>query len=322
MGTIRIGMYVDKDAAVLTGKSEFGNVVINVDPADLSDEERAELLNHQTSYKSCDYGVSRNIRIGYLTYGTKVGEPVAEANLETLKKLLSWHIKERPAFVAKIEEEKRQEEEKRNLLRQEQEVENNKRKQFDEEMLPAVEAYERGEGERPKWKGSWGGTRELLDRLCNRDKELCDAKKNAQEKQKRNQLDEAVSKLGTESQKERWIAGVMPVGEVVDLIVEDQLKPVYAVMDGAELVSTNETYLVKDCEDCEIETTEKRTLTDEEWATWKKIKSVVPDDVMVDFEKETKTCYSCENEYAVVAECSWDVGVITVCARIVLTLSE
>jgi len=60
MENVKVEYSVDQSAAVLAGKSKFGKVVIDIDPATLTDEQRAELVvcSHNTSGA---YELNRNV---------------------------------------------------------------------------------------------------------------------------------------------------------------------------------------------------------------------------------------------------------------------
>lgn len=93
------------------------------------------------------------------------------------------------------------------------------------------------------------------------------------------QLAEAVNKYGTESQRERWNENLMPRNEAVELLWQKTFEPLLA--EGFELNKSTGYLLTTETdeygEEIDMDETEKRTLNDEQWATVKKIKSVMPD---------------------------------------------
>jgi hypothetical protein len=82
-----------------------------------------------------------------------------------------------------------------------------------------------------------------------------------------------VNRLGTETQKERWTAGVMPIKEAIALIIAETVKPLTDA--GIETMDPTE-YHIGDA-DWDQDETEKRTLNDSEWTQAKKIKTILGD---------------------------------------------
>jgi hypothetical protein len=87
------------------------------------------------------------------------------------------------------------------------------------------------------------------------------------EQRKLAQLTEAVNRLGTESQKERWAAGVMERAEALNLLWQEIVAPLLAA--GLEPLK-NEPHIPDSYE------SEKSTLTDEQWVVAKKAIAALP----------------------------------------------
>lgn len=113
-------------------------------------------------------------------------------------------------------------------------------------------------------------------------KRVHETQEREREARKLGQLADAVARFGTESQKERWNAGVLPHREALDLIWLDAMKPVISAGlypdDGTKyhlgesITSANES--------------EKRTLDDEEWATVKEIRAALGEEWEYSYWKE------------------------------------
>jgi hypothetical protein len=95
------------------------------------------------------------------------------------------------------------------------------------------------------------------------------------------QLAEAVARLGTETQRERWIAGVMPRSEALGLIRAELVAPLiaagFAPIIGVWAINSDCMSIDEDEDNTACEETEKKTLTDEQWIMAKKIMACLPD---------------------------------------------
>src|SRR5690554_4092268 len=143
--------------------------------------------------------------------------------------------------------------------------------EWDQQYLPLVNEYENG-GDIPKWGGDWKGSHNLKIRIIEetekrgkKEKEECDARKVAQ-------LSEAVKRFGSDSQKERWEADVMPRREVLDLIWNRWVEPLH----NAGLEPLHNAWHIAGYED-DFSESKKETLTDSQWAIVKKVKAVMPE---------------------------------------------
>ena len=142
---------------------------------------------------------------------------------------------------------------------------------WNQKFLPLIEAYENG-GNRPKWGERWIGSRELLQRIATEDNARSEKRKQEFECRKLNQLTEAVKHFGSDSQKERWEADVMPRREVLDLIWNRWVEPLH----NAGLEPLHNAWHIAGYEDGFSES-KKETLTDSQWAIVKKVKAVMPE---------------------------------------------
>jgi hypothetical protein len=95
------------------------------------------------------------------------------------------------------------------------------------------------------------------------------------ESRKLAQLSEAVARLGTATQKARWVAGVMARSEVIDLIRAD----VFAAI-GADALPSGEYHLPAENDEyganIEHSESDKKTLTDAQFGRVQKILALVP----------------------------------------------
>jgi hypothetical protein len=149
--------------------------------------------------------------------------------------------------------------------------------EWDARYADAIAAYDSGSRLRPSWKETWGGSETALKKICEIDKRRAEEEKQIIERNKLQQLSYAVEALGTDSQKERWAAGVMPRSEALGLIRSEWLAPLcHAGIDPLH----NAYHLEESSEygqEIEIEESEKMTLTDEQWAVVKKCCAALPD---------------------------------------------
>lgn len=143
--------------------------------------------------------------------------------------------------------------------------------EWDQKFLPLIEAYENG-GDIPKWDGDWKGSHNLKIRIIEETEKRGKKKEEERNARKVSQLSEAVKHLGSDSQKERWDAGVMPRREVLDLIWNDWVKP----LRKAELEPLHNAWHIAGYED-EFNESVKETLNDSQWAIVKKVKAVMPE---------------------------------------------
>ena len=219
-------------------------------------------IDREVVYVECDGGLSvKNLTMG-CGYKNRIW---ADQN-----KILSG---EEAAEILVVEAEKslrKKKEEERKAI-EAKELRLKKVAEWDQKFLPLIEAYENG-GNMPKWDGDWKGSHNLKIRIIEetekrgkKEKEDCDARKVAQ-------LSEAVKHFGSDSQKERWEADVMPRREVLDLIWNRWVEPLH----NAGLEPLHNAWHIAGYED-DFNESEKETLTDSQWAIVKKVKAVMPE---------------------------------------------
>lgn len=177
-------------------------------------------------------------------------------------------------LVAEAEKALRKKKEEERKAIEAKEIRLKKVAEWDQQYLPLVNEYERG-GDIPKWDGDWKGSHNLKIRIIEetekrgkKEKEECDARKVAQ-------LSEAVKRFGSETQKERWDADVMPRREVLNLIWDNWVESLRKT--GLE-PRLNEWHIAGyDDDDSDLNESAKETLTDSQWAIVKKVKAVMPE---------------------------------------------
>jgi hypothetical protein len=88
------------------------------------------------------------------------------------------------------------------------------------------------------------------------------------------QLSDAVSRLGSDLQKQKWVAGLMAHREALDLIYMETFGHIPGAVMGSDFVLPEET----DEYDQKIErnSTEKKTLTDTQFAKAREIVALAP----------------------------------------------
>jgi hypothetical protein len=81
------------------------------------------------------------------------------------------------------------------------------------------------------------------------------------------QLDEALKRLGTENQRERWSAGVLPVREAIELVEKEATQPFISA--DVTIMPADEYHMGGNCEE-----SIKKTLSDIQWSVAKKIMDI------------------------------------------------
>lgn len=270
---MKVRVTVAEVEAVKRGLSAHGNIVIDIDPAILSPDEREEIVR--------DYHWDQGNRL-FLANASEsdVGPlpPVDEATVENVRKLLALRIAGRKqvamkreigraAIVTKFLGKKPEDFFHANQLN------GNFEPHLGPYWLPSD--LRPTETEIPLVNAHKKAVLDLYEGLEKAWDEKQAAKKLAAEEEaarKQSQLADAVTRLGSESQRERWGAGVMPVAEAIGLIVAEAAKPLtdagISIMDASE-------YHVEGSDQTE---TQKRTLNDEQWRKTKKIMTIMGGD--------------------------------------------
>ena len=163
-----------------------------------------------------------------------------------------------------------------------------------------------------------------IDARAAAEKAARDATLAAEDSARRSQLDAAVARLGTPSQRERWQAGVMPVGEAIGLITAEALAPLRAVAKIWYLVVSDAgDYHVGECGCDREDTTHQRdiqTLTDDQWVWLQRARAALPEGATVTYHRDDTSCPECgeKRQGPVYAAVSWMVGHIRVDADVLL----
>lgn len=143
-----------------------------------------------------------------------------------------------------------------------------------------------------------------------------EAAEEAAEQRRRAQLAEAVDLYGSDSQRERWEAGVLPHREAVDLIYAEAVRP---LLDAGLTVEDGTRY------HCSGDTRSENTisrLSTEEWSLARVVPLCVPRGTQISYWRqrgESEGEYGeCVRHERVLARCEWRVGEIEVCADVIL----
>ena len=303
---MRIIVSVDQAAAIRAGKNRSGNVVIDIDPAALTQGQRDEMALHISvqseaalalgidSRELSEKGGCVHLRQGSYADSPKFS-PVAEATPETVAGILNDLIVSRH----KIEADEKAKKEKV------------AKKRADEIAtwlaLPddgCVEKYRPVNGWRLRYfehasAPECADKKARLSKLCDdRDAADAEAKKKsdaeaaerqriradqevAQQQRNREALTAVVARLGTDLQRQKWAVGVMAHSEALDLLFNETFPDYSATGAGplkntwhVETERTDEwgTDIVDDYDE-----SDKKTLTDEEFVVAAEITAKVPD---------------------------------------------
>jgi len=304
--------------AIRAGKNRSGNVVIDIDPAALTQGQRDEMALHISvqseaelalgidSRELSEKGGCVHLRQGSYSDSPKF-TPVAEATPETVSSILNDLIESR----RKIEADKKTKKEAA------------AKKRADEIAtwlaLPddeCVEKYRPADGWRIKnfdyiFAAECADKKARLCKICDdRDTSDADAKRQsdeeaaerqrikaeqeaAQKQRNRDALTSVVARLGTDLQRQKWGAGVMAHSEALDLLFNETFPDYSATGAGplkntwhVETERTDEwgTDIVDDYDE-----SDKKTLTDEEFAAAAEIIAKVPNAKAVYFKQWSYT---------------------------------
>jgi len=172
----------------------------------------------------------------------------------------------------------------------------NDKKLTDSRVIPVMEVLKKEraveDAEKEKIRLERCAKEELANKLRNETNARMEEEKKKEEVLRMKQLAEAVARLGTAMQKERWEEGVMPRAEAIDLIVKEATKPL--IQAGYEIMDSSEYHVGGE----DPGQTQKRTLSDGYFAEAKKIRSLMPgwkhtywiDQSTEDDHEERQTC--------------------------------
>lgn len=230
MDTVKIEIYVDQSAAIKAGKKHYGSTVFEIDPAELTVEQRETLSTCETS-RIKDENIPRPQHYRYNL------PSVSEATVETAKILLDALAKEKIRLAAK-EKQEREEKIARALTLPLEDFRyggddwKNGDWSFRNYEIQGVE-------DDPRLAGKIAAAKEEIERLnaevkskreeskkIKEDVERAqEEKKRAEELAKRSQIAAWVAEKGTDNQKKRAELGLLPDDEVIDAIREEAFSP-------------------------------------------------------------------------------------------------
>jgi hypothetical protein len=316
---MRILMQIDRDAALRAGRDKYGWQPLDIAAADLTTEEREQLIAHDCRrYASTE---ADGTRADYAIQSAGSAWPITEPTVEGLR-----------AALASFSERERQEQEREQQRQQEKTAEHEARvaKLL---ALPTADlihqpyldmAWDISYGLRdvksdPRVAGILAAAEALAaERNAQREAKRAAREQAEQqaEERKHAQLAEAVARLGTESQKERWAEGLLPTREAIDLIVAEKLAP----LDGLRIESPSEYWVAKCSEECNGTTSESQleTLTDEEWNAFRLYRTdLAKSGAEIEYYRQSRTCEHAKVR-ASLARVTWTVGEIEIERDIVL----
>jgi hypothetical protein len=340
---MKITIETSRENAIREGVNEYGEQTVEVDVSTLTSEERTELVRRRTPI-FVDYAINteENFRAWLTTQTNKrAADAIAEAarveervahDLEIPAselvfrdwngnlRLQLYRLNEQsdPRVKARIAEAEA-------LIKADKEEKKRQIEESDAAILPMLERYEAGESRENtintvKYSRLSDG---MQERVNAEDKRRSDAVKEKIEERKTAQLADAVARLGTDEQKERWEAGVMPRKEALFLIWQEAVSP--AIEAGLEPDGGNGYHMGENVDD--EDETEKRTLSAEEWEAAKQIKAALGDEWEFSYWQESGNYY---DEYqsearivkAVIVRAEKTVGEYSLTAEFVISRSD
>lgn len=293
---MQVIIYIHPKAALLAGKNEHGNKIFDVDPAQLTVEEREELVLRRSyqQYGSGEYPwVANEDRLADQDL-----PQVAEASLDTLRVILQARIARRKAEAEAVEAARKQaiayflarppegffnERERALLVRPELDKIPIRPRTDDEkdataahmakiqEFLCALTArYEAAERDRAAAKKA----REEGERA---EKKRAAREKEEEAERKEAQLTAWVREDGTESQRARHAEGLLAEDEIIDCIREQAFAPL-SEWPRYEKIKRGDMCTCEEAWNCSIncETYDAASASDEEYNALVRMRSLVP----------------------------------------------
>ena len=309
---VTVKMRVSKKLAIMENKDAAGDVILEIETKDLTDEEREELLemgNYNDHYKLYDGN-----------YPSQWCYDIAEATVEQVKIFLHRHRKYRLEKEAerKADAETTNHE---NLQKIRKWMNEPDKWVKDAEVRirmnwPQISTYRLSKGlkdylaEMPDFKEAYDDAKSLefwldlemaikdiKDKKANRERW---AKRKAEEEsdrlKKKEQIATWVAEKGTESQKARLTEDLLPEKEIVDEIRNDAYRP----LDGYDRYEKITTSDVCDCEygycDVVFDVKDKHEATEDEFDLMQEFKKFMPD-ATVTLREHKGESEDCENTF-------------------------
>lgn len=135
-----------------------------------------------------------------------------------------------------------------------------------------------------------------------------------------------VQRIGSDTLKRKWAAGLAPHKEVIDLVLTEQsgfipadLKFVHTECKIVEDPEHEDGCYAEDNEKVEYEDVARTSLTDEQFVNYERLQKALPAGTTIQTMMEIAKCPSCQNKARTVyARCEWKVGTIDVGFDVVL----
>lgn len=306
MGKSIVYVNVDRAEAIKIGNNSFGALPVYVDLSELTGEQR-ETLSWFSSVYYLDQSV-RESAIAHVNASTNYDwlPAIGEATVDNLKKQLDYYRSERDKEIEKKKAQHEKEVAEWIALPDENKI----RKIYSSYQVNYSTHTPTND---PRIVAEAQRLRPLIDQknaeLKQQEEEQARIKKEREEFEekraienqkilaekiaaKKQQLTEAINRVGTEVQQERWNDGVMPMREAYDLFYADALASL-----GMPYHSSKSFVIGCDCDSEECEETEKRTLTDEQYLVVKEVKKALPEFNLSYWHQK---CNSCDDQCDVV----------------------
>ena len=334
METIKIHIRVDQSEAIRQGKNHYGDAVIEINPADLTPEQRNTLATCETWQENsrAEYIRSPHYSVGF---SSKALPQVGEATLETARVLLDALAEWRIRRVKEVEEEKI-----RAAAEKKRQIEDNIAQilaQTDEWLADNIEggrpinspAYYRGFYIRRESADVYTDPRvaDKMDRAIilqeSRNRERVERERAMQEKKeaaekilieadlrKRVQIADYVTAHGTENQKKRAALNLLPDDEVLNMMRDEAFAPL-AGFERYEKITKHEIIAAGYC-DCDDDYADSDRFTydvndateasAEDFETMEKIMDLMPGATVTLREHQgyCDTCYEKDDEMIII----------------------
>lgn len=308
MKKIKCTVRVDKTAAIMAGRAEYGEREIEIDPAKLNEEERKILADASEKYYLDYVGVGyspNDCPIAPKLSGAETDEEIAHIVLAWRAEVMSWLEKD----SAKKEIEKKEREEKEKIEKQ-QKIDDMVQRYIEAPVNALVEDTIAAVG------ATWGWQTEnmLADPRTRKKQELVEQEKSRlkiekqkqheaekieeeNKKQRRNeQIKNWVETHGTQNQQERYAAGLLPEDEAINGLRDLAFAPLgklpkYQKIDADCLRHHDE------CEfgDVKFDIYDSAEASETQWETIKSIRAALPT-ATVTLREHCAKCDECFSE--------------------------
>jgi hypothetical protein len=337
---VRILIQVGRDEALLAGHDVHGEIVVDVPVGNLSENERS-IITRCAAHKSgpdgdADYSLASGVYIG----GHSATPPPAAIADEAAVHAALAHIDAELAQITAANDAKKAADDAKaaaaRLARQpvlraflEDPLARAAVDQDHEVHIKNVRFYPSAGDLESQVHAAAVARRDADTTRDTEAKQTRAQEEAAAEARKHEQLTEVVNRLGSDLQRERWAAGVMPVAEAVALVEGEALKPLRDA--GLTLIDPTREHLDTDdiehagccgqygTPDVSYDESHKSTLDDEQWTNLRKLRAAIPQSAETAPRIATTICNSCKkNSKLVFASATWTIGEITISTDVTL----